>query len=572
MPPRQVGSSIAPAAHSSLPADPARGLAPPGAAPRATPVTAAGLPVAQGLSSAQTLAALGARLVHRLGPDKFQRYLAGALRLHEGRLDVHVSSAMQVGVYDKHFKAVLLEALAEVTGHPGAHVQFVVDHDAPRPPAALPASPVGAQPASASTPTLAPGSAPGSAPTSAPSAAPAGPPPRRRPAPLRYALPDFIVGPCNHVAHQAAIRLLEAHDALSSGSPLFISGPCGMGKTHLLQGLARAAGARLGAHLCKYITAEAFSHEFSGAVRTNKGETFRRTYRSLELLCIDDLDTLATKPKTQAELVQVIDAIRARGGRVAASGRDHPKRILGLHEALASRLCAGMIARMDFPDPGTLRRLLRTLAQRRGLLIDDAALEALAQASLRPGGASAHAVSVREIEGLLTKVQAVHSVLANLSGQSLDPARPIGVLSVNAALDRGSGPALLGRTSAPLLSPLTGKVLPRPIRIQSVMHLVCARLGVSEADLRGRSRQERLVLARTLTAHLAKRLTTMSYPEIARAMGRPNHSTIITACQRMTRQIEQGQSVAIMPGSPHEPLAGLCDRLADELLNEAVNS
>ncbi len=320
------------------------------------------------------------------------------------------------------------------------------------------------------------------------------------------------------------------------------------------------------------MTAEAFSHEFSYAVRNNKGEAFRKTYRSLELLCVDDLDTLATKPKTQAELVQVIDAIRARGGRVAASGRDHPKRIVGLHEALASRLCAGMTAKMEHPDPGTLRRLVRTLAQRRGLVIDDAALEALSQSALRPGSGGLHGVSVREIEGLLTKVQAVHSVLAQLSGQAIDPTRPIGVLSVNAALDRGAGSGVLGRASAPLLSPLTGKVLPRPIRIQAVMHLVCARLGVSEADLRGRSRQERLVLARTLTAHLAKRLTTMSYPEIARAMGRPNHSTIITACQRMARQIEQGQSVGVLPGSPHEPLASLCDRLAEELMNDAVNA
>jgi chromosomal replication initiator protein len=107
------------------------------------------------------------------------------------------------------------------------------------------------------------------------------------------------------------------------------------------------------------------------------------------------------------------------------------------------------------------------------------------------------------------------------------------------------------------------------VRIASVIQLVCAKLAVSDADLRGRSRQEKLVLARTLTAYLSKRLTTMSYPEIARAMGRPNHSTIITACQRMARQIENGATVALSLSGPHEPLGALCDRLSEQLLAEA---
>lgn len=499
------------------------------------------------------IAGVNARLRTRLGLDRYQRYFAaeGALRIDGARLDVRVPSQMLAGVYDRQFKHLLLEAMREETGRADWAVRFIVD------------------PAAATAATR---NEDATARAAAPAPAPAAPPRKRTAvsAPARYDLADFIVGACNHVAHQAALRLVESPDALASGSPLLIIGPCGMGKTHLLQAAVRAGAIRHGAAQARYVSAEAFSHEFSHAVRNNKAETFRKAYRHLDLLCIDDLDALSTKPKTQVELQHVIDAIRHRGGRVAAAAREHPKRIAGLNEALISRLCAGMTARVDNPDASTLRKMLRTLAQRRQLLIDDSALEALSQSALRAGGTPGAPApcSVRELEGLLTKVQAVHTVLAQLSGEAIDPTRPIGILSVSAALERSSVDALAHR-APPLLSPLTGKVVPRPVRIVAVIQLVCMKLGVSEADLRGRSRQDRLVLARTLTAFLSKRLTTMSYPEIARAMGRPNHSTIITACQRMTRQIESGATVALHPTGPHEPISALVERLSEQLQADA---
>lgn len=500
----------------------------------------------------RVLMGVATRLKARLGPERYARYFAspGALRVEGTRLDVRVASPMLAGVYDRQFRQLLLDAMREETGKADWSVRFVVDA------AASAAAAVNERATAAASQALAP-------------AAPAA---RKKPAPLRYELGDFIVGACNHVAHQAAMRLVESGEAITSGSPLFLLGPCGMGKSHLLQAIARSGASRLGAGAVKYVTAEAFSLEFSHAVRNGKAEAFKKAYRGLDLLCIDDIDTLATKPKTQIELQHVIDAIRHRGGKIATAGRDHPKRIGGLAEALVSRLCAGMVARIEHPDPATLRKMLRTLAQRRGLLIEDAALEALSQSALRPtgqpGGPAVGGASVRELEGLLTKVQAVHAVLAQLAGEPADPGRPIGVMSVSAAMDRGGLGATPGR-GAPLLSPTTGKVVPRPVRIASVIQLVCAKLAVSDADLRGRSRQEKLVLARTLTAYLSKRLTTMSYPEIARAMGRPNHSTIITACQRMARQIENGATVALSLSGPHEPLGALCDRLSEQLLAEA---
>lgn len=356
----------------------------------------------------------------------------------------------------------------------------------------------------------------------------AAPSPAERPAPtpakrptvhgIRHSLGQFLVGISNRLAFSAAERM-GAGDLTGS---LFIHGPCGVGKTHLLQGLAARYLERHPGAAVRCLSAEAFTNEYIAAVRANKIDAFRKAYRKLDLLCIDDVHFVAGKEGTQMELLHTFDAIGLEGARVALASDAHPKEIAKLNAKLASRFMAGALARIDAPDPDLRARLVRTLAERRGLILEDAAAALIMERcsrSLAPG----QGVSVREIDGVLIQIEAVSRLLPEFA----TPDGRVGVVLVRRALglvdsDRFAGSETRAR---------------RPIPIEAIMGEVCRALAVDVSELMGRGRHKRVVLARAICSHLARKLTTLSFPEIARGMGRPNHSTIITAYKRLEQQM-----------------------------------
>lgn len=346
----------------------------------------------------------------------------------------------------------------------------------------------------------------------------------KRPAaatPLRHHLDDFVVGDCNRLAFGAAQRIADPADR-TSVSPLFIHGPSGVGKTHLLQGLAGAFRERSPRATVRYLAAEAFMNDYVLAVRTGKVDAFRRSYRGVDLLCIDDVHFLSTRPGTQSELMHTFDALDLRGARLALASDEHPHRIERLAAALASRFVSGMVVALDPPTPEILERIAMNLAKRRGLALDTAAAKHLAA---QCPAWSAEGGSVRELEGMVTRVEAVHRLLAD------GPASPtIGVAEVRRALGLSSG-AWAGRPR-------------RPVRAEQIVREVCEAMRVPSQEVLGKDRHRRVVLARALVCHLCRRLTTLSYPEIARVLARRNHSSVIAACQRLGRQIEGGKAVA----------------------------
>lgn len=355
-------------------------------------------------------------------------------------------------------------------------------------------------------------------------------------------LEDFIVGPCNELAYAAARRVIQ-EDA-SHAHPLFIHGGCGLGKTHLLQGICAALLERAAAEgrtpRVRYTTGEQFTNEYITAIRTNKLDAFRRSIRMLDLLAVDDVHFLATREKTQQEFLHCFDRIELGGARVVLASDNHPKLIKQFSEALVSRCVRGLVVQVQPPCAETKRLLVEALAERRGLLLQPTVAEAIVdQLQSIEGlarGASAGGGSVREIEGLLTKLHA----LSTLPGGGVNGSSSSGVV----------GHALLHR----LFDHDTTAPRRKPVRFETVMDAVTAELAVTPSQVMGRSRHRQIVLARSLVIYLTRDLTSMSYPEIARAMGRCNHSTIITACQRMKRQIDtnepmllQGQPTQITP-------------------------
>ncbi len=361
------------------------------------------------------------------------------------------------------------------------------------------------------------------------------------PAPTRgtrlHNLADFVVGGSNRLAYTAACRLADGDD-LHGLSPLFIHGECGVGKTHLLQGVCRRFIERYGSSSrVRYVTGEQFTNEFIAALRTNSIDSFRSRVRRLALLAIDDVHFLANKIKTQSEFQCTLDAIDFGGARVVLASDNHPHHIRRFSQSLVSRFVSGMVVRVEKPDRELRTMLIRHVAQRRGLRLSHAAVDELAS----QGGAS-----VRELEGAMTRLAAWRSMM-DVAAPSCAPDSEIGLLLVQQVLR-------------------DDRVRPGHIvRIASVIEAVCERLGISRADLVGSSRHRRVVIGRSLVAYLARELTTLSFPEIAQSIGRENHSTVHTADQRLRGQLQRDDRLRLGGNEPATSLRELADLLRRDL-------
>jgi chromosomal replication initiator protein len=370
---------------------------------------------------------------------------------------------------------------------------------------------------------------------------------RRRPSLRR--LDEFVVGQANRLAYSAACRLSEEQDPLGV-SPLFIHGECGLGKTHLLQGICHRFLSHAGRNLSvRYVTGEQFTNEYIASIRNNTIDDFRKRIRKLDLLAIDDVHFLSNKVRTQSEFLHTLDAIDLTGSRVVLASDEHPRLIKKFSQALISRFLSGMVVQIGRPDRETRIAIVRRLAQVRNLPMHEAAMEAVAARCVG---------SVRELEGAVTKLAALHSVAGEMAGECPDAAPPAGdkvglVLVEQLFKDRGWQP-------------------PTPVRMGTVIDVICHRLGVGRADLMGSSRHRRMVLGRALVAYLGREMTTHSYPEIARALGRSYHSTIHTAEQRLRRQMKENQMVEAGQAERQLPLRELVDQLRHEIRRATVRS
>jgi len=163
--------------------------------------------------------------------------------------------------------------------------------------------------------------------------------------PLRYTLEEFVVGPSNQLAYHAAVRVAEKPG--QEFNPLFIHGHCGLGKTHLLQGICQRFAKLHPGKKWLYLTGEQFTNEFLEAIRTHKTEAFRRRLRSAELLVLDDVHFLGNKKATQEEFLHTFNQVDGAGKQIVLASDCAPKQIESLSEQLSSRFVSGMVLRID---------------------------------------------------------------------------------------------------------------------------------------------------------------------------------------------------------------------------------
>ena len=340
-------------------------------------------------------------------------------------------------------------------------------------------------------------------------------PRHQAPAPtLRHRLADFVVGASNRLAYTAAMAMVSPEKP--AFNPLFVHGSCGVGKTHLLQGICNAArrrgsGGRCMA--CRYVTAEQFTNEFLTALRHKGIGDFRRRYRRLDLLAIDDVHFFAAKKATQDEFLHTFNAIESAGRRVVMASDSHPRLVGELNEPLVSRFVAGMVVRIESPDRDTR---LEILARRAKAMKLSAPREVLEYVARHVKG------SVRELEGTLIKL----SALAALCGGAVTRD-----LAASALADH------LARTDS-------------AVTLGDIEAVVATYFGITPADMHSSRRTRTVSAARMIAMFLARRHTRMSYPEIGRYMGK-NHSSVVLAVQRMEKRLAQDARIEwVTPAGP----------------------
>ena len=343
---------------------------------------------------------------------------------------------------------------------------------------------------------------------------------------LRHDVDTYVVGPSNQLAYNAALYVSEFPGA--QYNPLFIHGNCGLGKTHLLQGLCRKF---IGHHPTKrwmYLTGEEFTNEFLTALRTNKLDAFRRKVRDLDLLVIDDVHFLAGKKATQEEFLHTFNSIEAMGRQVVMASDAHPKMIEEFGESLVNRFVSGMVVRIDPPNYATRCEILRALSLRSGLPLNEEVVGWIARRVTQ---------NVRELEGAVTRIGA-H---VKLTGKPADV-----------------------QTAQEALGDLDRQLV-APVKPENILQSVCNYFGLEHKDLMSGRRQRTISLARSVAMFLVRKTAKLSFPEIGMRMGKRNHSTVISACRRIERAVAKNEPLTWTSavGERQEEAAELIQRLEE---------
>jgi chromosomal replication initiator protein len=321
----------------------------------------------------------------------------------------------------------------------------------------------------------------------------------------KYSFDQFVIGAGNHFAHAAALAVAELPG--QAYNPLFLHGPPGTGKTHLLHAIGNYVG-RFGSGLrVRYATVEEFTTEFVDAVRERRTGVFKDGFRTADVVLIDDAQFLAGRVKTREEFFHTFNSLLDSGRQLVITSDRAPDELVDLEARLAERFRSGLVVELE-PPPAQVR--LAILSKR--ACIDDVEIsdEVLAEIAERVSS------SVRALEGALIRVVAY----ASLKGEPATPAL------VRHVLGR------LGENSAP---PSCG--------ISEIVDAAALEFGVERQSLLARDRRPAVATARQVAMFLARELTDQSLPEIGRGIGGRNHTTVLHAVNRVSATMRNDEAV-----------------------------
>jgi chromosomal replication initiator protein len=333
---------------------------------------------------------------------------------------------------------------------------------------------------------------------------------------LRLTLETFVVGSSNELAYNAAKAVIREQQ--SPFNPLFIHGGYGVGKTHLLRGICHGVAQARPQTRWLYLSAEDFANEFVLALKTRKLEAFRRRMRQTDLLAIDDVHFLASKPSTQEEFLHTFNTISLAGKQVILVSDAHPKMIGQLSDKLVNRFVSGMVVKIEAPDLQTRCDICRQFAQR--MLNSSLGGSGPARMGAMPEGvirfvAERVRTNVRELEGAVLKLIAY----ATLQNEQLSVAMAEAVLAEH--IER--------------CDPM--------VHVTDIEAAVGAYFGVTPAHLHSAKKGRTISLARHFSMYLTRQHTNMSSSEVGRHMGNKNHATVLVACKKVEEMLRRDVEV-----------------------------
>jgi chromosomal replication initiator protein len=320
---------------------------------------------------------------------------------------------------------------------------------------------------------------------------------------------SFVIGDTNRFAHAAALSVAESPG--QAYNPLFIYGPPGVGKTHLLHAIGNYI-LRYGAGLTvRYTTVEAFTNAFVWALHGGDIERFKARFRRTDVLLIDDVQFLESKAKTEEEFFHTFNALQDTGSQLVLTSDRLPRDLDELHDRLRERFEAGLVTDIQPPDLATRMTVLRKRAQHDGATVSEEILETVAR---RICG------NIRALEGALIRVVAYGS----LSGQQMTPQL------ASTVLDGFYGPERR-----------IGAQRPAGPSLEAIQDAVCETFHITREELLSPSRAARLVWPRQVAMYLARETTDLTFPDIARRFGGRNHTTVMHAVRRAADRLTTDQ-------------------------------
>ena len=312
-----------------------------------------------------------------------------------------------------------------------------------------------------------------------------------------YTFEQFVIGEGNRLAHAAALAVAERPGR--AYNPLFICGPPGVGKTHLLHSIASYARAHVGASVC-CMTADGFTTAFVRALQTGSIDRFKADHRSVDLLLVDDVQFLQDKTRTEEEFFHTFNALYESGSQLVFTSDRPPLDIDALERRLKERFASGLVADVGAPDFDTRLTILRKWARQEGYAaLPRVVLERLAE---RVTG------NVRSLQGTLARLVAV----ASLNGDRLDE-------------------ELLERVLA------TGRARPIAPSVRVIQDATCRCFDLTHEELVSSGRSARVSWPRQLAMYLAREHSGATLPAIGRQFGGRDHSTVLYACRRARGRI-----------------------------------
>ncbi|MBX3186135.1 MAG: chromosomal replication initiator protein DnaA [Labilithrix sp.] len=314
----------------------------------------------------------------------------------------------------------------------------------------------------------------------------------------KYTFANFVVGPSNQLAHAAAIA--AAGGGGPRHNPLFLCGGTGLGKTHLVHAVAhrfRAERAGRGEARILYVSAEKFVNEFVQALQEGRMNEFRARYRErCDLLLVDDIQFLASKTQTQEEFFHAFNALHQADKQIIVTSDKYPQQLEKMEERLVSRFSWGLVADIQGPELETRVAILRKKAQLEQIELADDVVLFLAQ-TIRS--------NVRELEGTLIRLAAKSSLL----GRSID---------IEFARQE------LALTSNPRAS---------EAGVDDIQRVVCHHFKLRTSDLLSKDRHKSIAFARHVAMYLCKQRLKCSFPELGRAFGNRDHTTVMSAVRKV---------------------------------------